>query len=174
MRGSRGAIMNKALVFAFSVLVALLAVVWTLWPVSTGICHYSPSRLRCLPSAMCDLSWVSSWSATCVRVSPKLPPKHPPVSRANAGTFCGLALDEDGYVVISSMREWGMYEWFFAVGAFNWSMVALLWVYDSCFRTRRPASGEDTDAGVANSAPLEKLGAMAQRPSETQEDDRDT
>ena len=57
-----------------------------------------------------------------------MPRNHPPVPKG--ATFCGLALDDDGYLVLREFREWGYVEWGFLIGLFNWSIVGLLQWYN--------------------------------------------
>ena len=114
-----------------SLVAACLAMLWAFRPSRDGICDFDVYRLRCTPKALCELQW-EGW--TCTQRTPQLPRHHPPVSRAQvaAGTFCGLALDDDGYIILRGFREWGMYEWGLAVGIVNWSVVILVSIYDRC------------------------------------------
>lgn len=93
-------------------------------PRGSGICAFDYSRLQCRPNAQCELIREGWLNASCVQVPPKMPQNHPPVPKG--ATFCGLALDDDGYVVFREVRQWGYVEWGLLIGLFNWGIVGLL------------------------------------------------
>ena len=92
---------------------ALATCIGVLWNRDTfarpdGICHFVASTLACQPQALCELQWDGAWSAKCARMPPKVPDHHPPIPSTSTATFCGMALDESGHIVIVNLREWGM------------------------------------------------------------------
>ena len=146
-----------------SVLAACAGVFWSRGLVQpSGMCHFTWTG--CQPRALCDLQWVDG-SPTCARVPPKIPAHHPPIPASGAGTFCGLALDERGHIVLKGFREWGIYDWGIAIGIFNWCVVAALYMFDWFYGNKEGGGEKESEAAIPCAEPTTAAGESSDFPS---------